>query len=607
MDRNTFTAFVLIAIILVALNYINQPPEEAIDESVAESTLTEESAASATENPEVQAAEEVAAPSQLTEYFKSSTKGEQKFTLENDKIKIDFSSQGGRPIKVELKDYLTYDKEPLLLMQESDLNRFDYQFYVDIYQFSSQAYVFQVEQPSQNEIRFKLPTKDGGYMEQRYQLLDDYTVDYDLVFNGFDPLMRNDSEISLVWYDQLSKQERDSKSERGKSTFYYKEKGEPVDNISASKDQDEFLKYGLDWVAFKQPFFSKTIRAEQGFQGAKVKTQAPVDENSEDIKLLASELKFNYVSGEEFHFPMQLELAPLQYSALKKKGDDLEKQVYLGWRLFAWVNKWIIIPMFNFLGKFISNYGIMILILTLVIKLALSPFTYKSYKSMAKMNVLKPELEELKAKHGDDPAKMQQEQMKLYSSMGVSPLGGCLPQLFQMPILIAMYNFFPSALELRQQSFLWAKDLSTYDSILNLPFEIPFYGAHVSGFALLSGVANMLYMRMNSSMSPQNNAQMKMIQTVMPIFLVVIFNKFSAALTFYFFLSSIFTFGQQWVIKKFFIDDEKIREELHANKKKPKKKSRFQKRMEDMLKQQQEAQRQKQKDGKSKGNKKRKK
>ena len=299
-------------------------------------------------------------------------------------------------------------------------------------------------------------------------------------------------------------------------------------------------------------------------------------------------VQFNHLDKERFN--TQMYLGPLSYKGLSAYNLDLEKQIPLGWSFFllAWINRFIIIPVFDFLSTFISNYGLIILILTIFIKLITLPFTYKSYLSTAKMRILKPELDEIKAKAGGDATKSQEETMKLYKKAGVSPFGGCIPMLLQFPILIAMFRFFPSSIELRQQGFLWAHDLSTYDSIYSLPFTIPAYGSHVSLFTILMTISTILYTRMNNSMTPQQ-AELKWMSYIMPIFFLGFFNNYAAGLSYYYFLSNVITFGQQYIFRKL-IDEKKLIARIEENKKKTGnnvKKSKWQQRLEDIQKQQQ--------------------
>jgi len=322
-------------------------------------------------------------------------------------------------------------------------------------------------------------------------------------------------------------------------------------------------------------------------------------EKSETLKWAKADLRIPFQHMPDYHFPMQMYIGPNDYSLLSAYDLNMEKMIPLGKNVFRFFNVWLIIPIFKFLNNYIASYGIIILILTVLIKLLLFPLTYKTYQSSAKMNLLKDDIKQINEKYEKDKQKAQMETMKLYRSAGVNPAGGCLPTLLQMPILFAMYRFFPASIELRQESFLWADDLSTYDSIMQLPFNIPIYGDHVSLFTLLMTVSSFLYMRVNSQMTPATNeamaAQMKIMQNFMPIMFLGIFNKLAAALTFYFFLSNMFTYLQQFIIKKFFIDDEKLKLQIAKNKTKKVKKSKFQQRLEDLQKQSADLQKQRNK------------
>ena len=357
----------------------------------------------------------------------------------------------------------------------------------------------------------------------------------------------------------------------------------------------------IEWVSFKQHFFNSTLFYEDGFENSSLAVTADNDDTAA-LKYYEASLRLPYRAGTDQSYDMSYYLGPNNYKILKRTGKDLEDLIQLSpdFFLFSWfsiVTKGIIIPIFNFLEKFFSSYGIIILIMTLMIKMVLFPLTFKSYKSAAAMRVLKPEIDALKEKFGDDQQKLGTEQMKLYSSAGVNPLGGCLPMVLQMPILLAMYYFFPSSIELRQEAFLWADDLSTYDVILNLPFTIPMYGSHVSLFTLLMFVSSILYATVQPQMSSggPGGAQMKYMQYIFPVFLLFLFNSWPAGLTYYYFLSNIITYGQSWAAKKFFINEDKLRERIQANKKKPKKKSKWQQRLEDIQKQQQEVAKQRNK------------
>jgi len=521
-------------------------------------------------------------------------------TLENDKVKLTFSNKGGRIYRAEIKDFKTALGDPVVILDGPN-NRFNYQYSINNLDFASQDMSFSIAEQTENSIAYRLSNSDGAYMEHHYTLKanDDYMVDYDFKMVGFENSLPQGTILRLDWTTNLIQQELHTKNERDKTSVYYSEV-EEIEYLNEMSDEleEETSISGLDWVSFKQQFFNYTLLSDQQFKAHRLSAVAPTNEDDPTLKTLSADIGIDYNRTAEFVYPFQFYIGPNHYKTLQSKEVGLDRIVYLGWGIFRWVNKGVIIPIFNLLNKGIASYGLIILILTLIIKTALFPLTRKSYMSFAKMNVLKPEIEELKEKYGKEPQRLQQEQMKLYGKAGVNPIGGCLPQLLQFPILIAMYNFFPSALELRQQGFLWATDLSTYDSIANLPFTIPFYGDHVSLFTLLSAVSSLAFMKINASMTPSTGAaasQMKIMQYVMPVFLVFIFNSFSAALTFYFFLSNVISFVQQWVIKKFFIDEDKIRAEMKAKKAKPAKKGGFQKKLEEMLKEQEKKQRARQK------------
>ncbi len=421
-------------------------------------------------------------------------------------------------------------------------------------------------------------------------------LDYDVQFVGFDNDMLNSSNriIQLNWKSIMRAHEKEAKSEIPMSSVFYRDEADEVDYCNCNKD-DETDVTGVKWVGFKQQFFNQTLIADDKFERGDFEVKMGPENAQDTIKIASANLEIEYFAGkDQFNIPMQMYLGPNDFSLLKSYDLDLDRMVPLGGNIFRFINARVIIPLFNFLNGFIPNYGIIILILTLLIKLVLFPLTYRTYKSSAKMNLLKDDIKAINEKHSKDRQKAQMETMALYRKAGVNPAGGCLPTLLQMPILFAMYRFFPASIELRQQPFLWAEDLSTYDSIMQLPFNIPFYGDHVSLFTLMMTVSSFLYMRMNQQMTPQTNeamaSQMKIMQYAMPVMFLGIFNSLSAALTYYFFLSNIITYIQQYVIKKFFINEDKLKAQIAANKKKPVKKSNFQKRLEDMQRQSQELQ-----------------
>ena len=506
-------------------------------------------------------------------------------TIENDKLKITVSNKGGRITSVILKEYQTYDSLALDLF-DADSSRFNLHFTTG-HSINTADLYFSAENNG-NSLSMKLKADDSHYVEYLYTLSDDYLIDFDINFVGMESLIPSGvNYMNLEWQMSTPQTEKSKSTQDMYTGIHYQYSADnEIDNLSFTSSDDDEVKSRLNWVAFKQQFFSSIFISEAGFEKPTYLTSNKY-ENSKFIKDLYAkfELPYQHKPNEQLNF--QFYFGPNDFKLLKSYDKGFEEIIDLGfvW-LDTWVNKHIIINLFDFLSRHIGNYGLIILLLTIIIKLALSPFTYKAYLSQAKMKVLKPEIDKINEKFkGKDPMKVQQETMNLYRQAGVNPMGGCLPMLFQFPILIAMFRFFPASIELRQESFLWADDLSAYDSIYNLGFEIPFYGDHISLFTLLMTVSTLLYTRMNASMATGQMAQMKWMMYLMPIMFLGFFNNYAAGLTYYYFLANMFTFSQQYLMKRF-IDEDAILAQLEANKKKPKKKSKFQKKLEEMQKQQ---------------------
>jgi YidC/Oxa1 family membrane protein insertase len=384
----------------------------------------------------------------------------------------------------------------------------------------------------------------------------------------------------LDWAMNIPRVEKNIVAERNASTMYFKYLNDnDVDWLSETKDDTKPLVNKVNWVAMKQQYFTSVLISNEGFDKATITTKS--DKNSTDIvKSMSSVFTLPFNHNDNATYAMRFYFGPNHYQTLKKMDLMLEKQIPLGWGIFGWVNRYFVIYVFDFLNGFHWNFGIIIMIMTILIKALLLPLTFKSYVSQAKMKVLKPEVEEINAKYPDDAMKKQSEMMALYKKAGVNPMGGCFPMLLQMPILIAMFRFFPASIELRQQGFLWCKDLSTYDSIWDFGFNLPFYGDHVSLFTLLMTISTLLYTRMTMQLQA-TNPQMKWMSYMMPIVFLGVFNNYSAGLSYYYFLANMFTFGQQYIFK-FFLDEKKIHAQIQENKKKPAKKtSSFMQRLEE--------------------------
>ena len=632
MDKKSIIGIVLIFAILVVFSIINQPSKEEIEiakhrrDSIAQveaekeilfkqqqeqSVEIEALAATDSLNPEKQIQERT---DQFGVFGVAAIGTEEFYTLENNLMKITFSNKGGRIYSVELKNYQTHDSLPLLLFDGPDtqfgLNFFAQnrsiqtsQFYFtpvnsrketiatgpEVKKGSEGKIKFNSQNPGRKEsVTFRLEVAPGSFMEYVYTLeYNSFLVNFDLKMQGMNKyIAANQSYLNFNLSYDVPRQERISQfGEDTYTNITYKFYEDEVDNLSKSKSDEENLNTRLKWIGFKQLFFNSTIIANESFANAQIK-QIKFEENPNYLANFYADISLPYEGEENQTVGMQFFFGPNHYQTLKQYDIGLESNVYLGYPVVKEVNRFIIIPIFNFLRNFIDNFGLIILLLTIFIKTVLFPFTYKSYMSQAKMRVLKPEIDELSAKFGPDKMmEKQQATMALYKKAGVNPMGGCLPMLLQFPILIAMFFFFPTSIELRQESFLWATDLSTYDSILDLPFKIPFYGAHVSLFCLLMTITTIISTHMNqASLNSQAMPGMKTMMYLMPVMFLFILNSYSSGLSYYYFLANVITIGQTYLIR-FFVDEDKIRLQLQANKKKPVQKSNFQKRLEDMAKQ----------------------
>ena len=516
---------------------------------------------------------------------------EEIITLDNSVLKIDFTNIGGIPKVVNLLDYKKYDSTNLLLIDSNQLH-FEYSLPLSNgHVLNTSELEFETTKTTDNSVSY-IYSNDGSEIVQTYTLEpNSYKLDYELSFIGFDrKVSPNNRYAELNWKSKIQQLEKTAKDERPVTSVYFKYAAEDdIDYLSETSDDDEILTSNVQWISFKQKFFNHTLINQSNFKedGISIETKEPENENDDYVKDLSAKL-FVPIESNDVRENMAWYFGPNHYPTLKEQNIGLQKIIPLGWGIFGWVNKGLVIPIFNWLDNYFSNYGLIILLLTLIIKLGLFFPMYKVYKSSAKMRILKPELDEIKERTKGDVQKAQQEQMKLYKQAGVSPLGGCLPQLIQMPILFAMFRFFPASIELRQEKLWWADDLSSYDSIFDFPngFEIPFYGDHVSLFTLMMTCVTILFTYMNSQNSGQMVGPMKTVMYVMPIMFLGFFNNYAAALSFYYFLSTCITIIQNVVIRKFVIDEDKLHKQIQESKKKKVviKKSKLQKRLEDMAK-----------------------
>ncbi len=600
MDRNSILGLLLIGLIIIGYSIYTQPGQEEIQaaqqkrDSIAKieeqkriaATILEAPLAVDTVIPLSDSASLEIEKQRLGDFAINAEGTEQLLTLENKLIKVIVSSKGGKIKSAELKNYKTWDGKPLKLLN-SDSSLFNLSFSAQNRIINTEELFFQAEGTAgtTNSISLKLPAGEGRFIEYVYSLpQNSYLLNFKINVAGMqDVIASNASYVNIDWKDVALSNEKSLENERAATTIYYRFSEEDVDFITETSDEKQNLKTRVKWIAFKQQFFTAALIADNSFDSPVVETYT--DQTSKTaIKNLSASFSLPYERTSLQSYGMRFYLGPNHYQTLKKIDDlNLEKLIPLGWGIFGWVNKFVVIPTFNFLDSFQLNYGLIILILTIFVRILILPLTYGSFKSQAKMKILQPEMGEINEKFKDDPMKKQQEVMAIYKKAGVNPLGGCIPGLLQMPILIAMFRFFPSSIELRQQSFLWATDLSTYDSILDLPFNIPFYGSHVSLFTLLMTVSTIIYTKVNMQMTTATNPQMKWMMYLMPILFLGFFNNYSSGLSYYYFLSNVFGFGQQYIFKAF-INEDKIHAQILENRKKPVKKSGFQQRLEQIAK-----------------------
>ncbi len=531
--------------------------------------------------------------------FSEAAQGENSFlTLENNKIVLKISRKGGRIYSAMLKDYTTFNSLPVILFS-GDSTIFGFNFFTsdnkaiqtnNLYfdPVSDTTDYLVTDKPV--SLRMRLHASGDKYIEFKYTLAPDkYSLAYDVTFRNLDDIIpKNLNSMSLEWKMYIPQQEQGRTNEDTYTTIKYKYYQDDVEYISprSRKAQESIdLTTKLNWVAFMDQFFTSIIITDNFFLNGSV-SSSKLPESTKYLRYFTSELGVPFTPGPDSRISLRMYLGPNHISTLKKEGLEIEKIVFLGKNIIGWISRFVIIPVFNWLNKYIGNYGIIILILTILIKIVLFPLTFKSYESQAKMQVLKPMVDELGKKYPkkEDAMKKQQATMDLYKRAGVNPMGGCLPMLLQFPILFAMFRFFPVSIELRHQSFLWAHDLSTYDSILTLPFTIPMYGSHVSLFTLLMTASSLLTMKMTSPSSGQDQPGMKLMMYMMPVMFMLILNNFSSGLTYYYFLANMITWIQNLISKKF-INADKVLATLEENKKKPLKKSKWQQRIEDAARQ----------------------
>ncbi len=576
MDKNQTIGLVLITAMLLAymlfMDMTTPPPSEQPEkQEVSDTTQAKTSSKIVQEQAESpKITEPTTAPDSVLQekygIFGMGLKGEAKdILLENQDVKITLTSYGGKVKEVLLKNYVTFEKKPLILL-DAQSSKTSLEVQSDKGNFDLHDLYYTVTENTKKSVTFRIQLSENQYIEQKYTIQDTgFTVAYTTDLKG---VALKSETVRFAWLDQLKRLEKSKEQSANKSTVnYYSDQGD-FDYLSETSYEPEgvVLTEKLKWISMKQKFFNAGMLTEGVFMNAKMATI----ENPDPLGVKDLYASYDIPVADLKSSKIRFYFGPNDYDIAQTITEGYEQNVYLGWAIFSTVNKYLIIPIFKLTEKITPNYGIVILILVFIIKLALFPLTYKSYKSMAKTKVLKPELDAIREKHGGDMQKAQPEQMELYQKAGVNPLSGCIPMVAQMPILLAMFNFFPNAIQLRQKGFLWADDLSSYDSILDLPFEIPFYGAHISLFTLLMVASTLVYTWYNSQMTAQTmEGPMKSMQYVFPFMMLFFLNSFSSGLTYYYFISNLITIGQQLVIRNF-IDEDKIKALIDENKRKNK-------------------------------------
>jgi len=595
MDRNSAIGLTLIAAMMVVYFFWISPPQKQLPQPV---TPTKNEAASTVPQPAVKPAVPdsalTASYGDLAGFFN----GEEKLTtIETEDLKVNLSNKGGIIQYVELKKFKTYSKKPSagkpLVLIEPSSNSFSLQTKFKGEELDLYALYYNVDSRQNGDttvLTYTVALADGAELKQTYRIPEKgYEIGYSISSRGLAKELGE--QLSFQWNNLLRPVEKDIADNRNNTTINYYQNGK-VDWLPerSGETEKETLAGGAQWVSIKQKFFLRALIANSGFTNGEVETSVnPAD--SSVVKKANIKLQVSGKSLEDGTADFKFYFGPNAYKSIGKVADKFDQNVYLGWPPVYWINKFVIFPVFYFLTTFINNFGLIIVILVIAIRLILLPLSYKSYLSMAKMKVLKPELDEIKEKHGEDMTKVQQEQLKLYQSVGVNPISGCIPLLLQMPILFAMFYLFPNTIELRQETFLWAEDLSTYDSIFNLPFTIPYYGSHVSLFTLLMTISTLVITWQNNQVSSVQGP-MKTMGYIMPLIFLFVLNSFPAGLSFYYFMTNIATFGQQAIVKRF-VDENKIKALLEENRRKNAsgegKKSKFMTKLQDAMKASEEA------------------
>ncbi len=616
LDLNSVIGFILIFGILVYMMYTNQPtPEEVAEQEKAQQEqIDAEKKAAEKEATAVTTAEDysvanvqdsaqmVALNNKLGAFAYSATLPSAKPTetlVETDLLAIKFSSKGGYISEIKLKEFVDFNEVPIYIIKDGNAN-FNINFgTTDSRILNTQDLYFEPTITKNGEntvVSMKLKASPQKYLEYRYELKPgDYMMDFTIRSQGLGNVINSSQEINLDWDLKAIRHAKSISYENRYTEVVFEYEGGKDDYLGQQELTDDTAS-DVTYVAYKQHFFTSILLADSPFKTASLESRNLVKDEEIDTlftKAFATKLPLE-LQGGEINKSMNWYYGPSDYKILNSYDRNLDEVIPLGWGIFGWINRYVFIPLFGFLSGFLP-YGIAIIVMTILVRIVMSPVTYKSYVSQAKMKVLKPEITEINEKYKDNPMKKQQETMALYSKAGASPMAGCLPALMQLPVFYALFQFFPSAFDLRQKSFLWAEDLSSYDTIAKLPFHIPFYGDHVSLFPILASLAIFFYMRMTTGQQvasqptqegmPDMGKMMKYMIYFSPIMMLFFFNNYASGLSLYYFVSNLITIGIMLVIKNYIIDEDKIHAKIQENKKKPKKQNKFQKKMAEMMEQ----------------------
>ncbi len=614
VDINTIIGYVLIVGLIIWMVYTQQsnlsenPPkeetkqtEEVQSQSEQNSTTTQASKNQTPQIPQNDSIRNSQKQSLKGSFDYANINAEESLTtLENEVIELKVSNKGGQVVEAKMKQFDSYKGDPIYLLKENNAN-FNIQFQdksgrlinTTDYYFTPEL----TETDNGQRLSMKLKVSEDQYLEYVYQMNpNDYMLEFDIYSQGLKEVVNSSEQPKINW---LLKGYRHAKSisyENRYTEIVYQYEGDK-DDYTGQGDVAEEEDADVDWIAYKQHFFTSILLNDQPFEKAKMISRNLVQDDEVDTlftKSFESQIPIKFKNG-EIAESMNFYYGPSDYKVLKQYDRNLDEIVPTGWGIFGWINKNVFIPFFEFLSGMLPSYGLAIILMTIVVRIVLSPVLYKSYLSQAKMKVLRPEINEINEKYKENAMKRQQETMALYSKTGVSPMSGCLPALLQIPVFYALFQFFPSAFELRQKSFLWADDLSSFDSIASLPFYIPFYGDHVSLFPILASIAIFFYMTMTTGQNMQTSQpgmpNMKIIMYISPVVMLIFFNNYASGLSLYYFISNLITIGIMLVIKNYIIDEKKILAKIEANKKKPKKKGKFAQKMQNMMKQAEEQKR----------------